>query len=147
MTITMDRYEANWDMVKNGWYTHVLGEGRMFASAAEAVETYRAENGCIDQDLPAFVIAENGEPAGRINDGDSVIFFNFRGDRAIEISRAFDEKEFDKYVMNTYKRTPVFFEYGDGVYLYDKEGKKYLDFVSGIAVNILGYNNKNFICT
>lgn len=58
-----------------------------------------------------------------------------------------NEKEFDKYVMNTYKRTPVFFEYGDGVYLYDKEGKKYLDFVSGIAVNILGYNNKNFIKT
>ena len=58
-----------------------------------------------------------------------------------------NEKEFDKYVMNTYKRIPVFFEYGDGVYLYDKEGKKYLDFVSGIAVNILGYNNKNFIKT
>ena len=58
-----------------------------------------------------------------------------------------NEKEFDKYVMNTYKRIPVFFEYGDGVYIYDKEGKKYLDFVSGIAVNILGYNNKNFIKT
>lgn len=102
MTITMDRYEANWDMVRDGWYTHVLGEGRMFASAAEAVETYRAENGCIDQDLPAFVIAENGEPVGTINDGDSVIFFNFRGDRAIEISRAFDEKEFDKFDRKRY---------------------------------------------
>lgn len=97
MTITMDRYEANWDMVRRGWETHVLGQGRQFACAKDAVETYRAETGCIDQDLPAFVIAENGEPVGRIEDGDGVIFFNFRGDRAIEISRAFDEPDFDKF--------------------------------------------------
>ncbi len=93
MKITMDRYEANWPMVEAGWRTHVLGEGRQFASAAEAVETYRAETKVIDQDLPAFIIAENGKPVGTIEDGDSVIFFNFRGDRSIEISRAFDAKE------------------------------------------------------
>ena len=97
MTITMDRYEANWDMVRRGWETHVLGQGRQFASAKEAIETYRAETGCIDQDLPAFVIAENGSPLGTIEDGDGVIFFNFRGDRAIEISRAFDESDFVKF--------------------------------------------------
>lgn len=51
----------------------------------------------------------------------------------------------DTYVMNTYKRLPVSFEKGDGVYLYDENGKKYLDFVAGIAVNCLGYGNKNFI--
>ncbi len=92
MKITMDRYEANWPMVEAGWHTHVLGEGRQFASAHEAVETYRAESKVIDQDLPAFVIAENGKPVGTVEDGDSVIFFNFRGDRSIEISRAFDAK-------------------------------------------------------
>ena len=99
MTITMDRYEANWPMVEAGWKTHVLGEGRQFASATEAVETYRAELKVIDQDLPAFVVAENGKPVGTVEDGDSVIFFNFRGDRSIEISRAFDAKdgEFDKF--------------------------------------------------
>ena len=97
MVITMDRYEANWKMVEIGWQTHVLGQGRQFASAAEAVEAYRAEYKVIDQDLPPFVIAENGEPVGTINDGDSVIFYNFRGDRAIEISKAFDDKEFDKF--------------------------------------------------
>ncbi len=93
MTITMDRYEANWAMVSAGWKTHVLGEGRQFASAAEAVQTYREELKVIDQDLPAFVIAENGTPVGTVEDRDSVIFFNFRGDRSIEISRAFDAKE------------------------------------------------------
>ena len=90
MQITMDRYEANWAMVEAGWKTHVLGEGRAFASAAEAVETYRAETKVIDQDLPPFVIAKNGKPVGTIEDGDSVIFFNFRGDRSIEISKAFE---------------------------------------------------------
>jgi len=97
MQITMDRYQANWGMVEAGWKTHVLGEGRKFASAREAIETYRAETGCIDQDLPAFVIAENDKPVGKIENGDSVILYNFRGDRAQEISLAFDRADFDKF--------------------------------------------------
>ena len=98
MKITMDRYEANWPMVELGWKTHVLGEGRQFASAAEAVKTYRDEYHVIDQDLPPFVIAEDGKPVGTMEDGDSVIFYNFRGDRSIEISRAFDgDESFDKF--------------------------------------------------
>ncbi len=82
MQVTMDRYEANWGMVEKGWRTHVQGLGRSFASAKEAIETYRAETGCIDQDLPAFVVARDGEPVGKIANGDSVVLFNFRGDRA-----------------------------------------------------------------
>ena len=98
MQVTMDRYEANWAMVETGWKTHVLGEGRMFASAEEAINTYRAELKVIDQDLPPFVIAKDGQPVGTINDGDSVIFYNFRGDRAIEISKAFESgADFDKF--------------------------------------------------
>ena len=99
MKITMDRYEANWSMVELGWKTHILGEGRQFACAADAVKTYREEYKVIDQDLPPFVIAEDGKPVGTVNDGDSVIFFNFRGDRSIEISKAFDAPmgDFDKF--------------------------------------------------
>ena len=97
MQVTMDRYEANWSMVELGWRTHVQGLGRQFASAKEAIETYRNETGCIDQDLPAFVVARGGEPVARIANGDSVILFNFRGDRAQEISLAFDRKDFDKF--------------------------------------------------
>lgn len=99
MQITMDRYEANWHMVEEGWKTHVLGIGRQFASAAEAVTTYRNELHVIDQDIPAFVIAKDGKPVGTIEDGDSVIFYNFRGDRSIEISKSFDapEGQFDKF--------------------------------------------------
>ncbi len=95
MKVTMDRYQANWEMVELGWKTHVKGEGRQFASAKEAIETFRNEiEGVIDQDLPAFVIAENGEAVGKINDKDSVVLYNFRGDRAIELSMAFDNDIF-----------------------------------------------------
>ena len=99
MQITMDRYQANWGMVEKGWNIHVHGEGRAFTSAKEAIETYRSEQpGVIDQDLPGFVIAENGAPVGLMKDGDSVILFNFRGDRALELSMAFDgDASFDKF--------------------------------------------------
>jgi 2,3-bisphosphoglycerate-independent phosphoglycerate mutase len=99
MQITMDRYNADWDMVRRGWETHVRGTGRKFSSTAEAVEILRRENpGIIDQDLPPFVIVNvDGDPMGTVNDGDSVVFFNFRGDRAIEISRVFSEPNFDVF--------------------------------------------------
>ncbi len=97
MKVTMDRYQADWDMVKLGWETHILGLGRQFPNATEAIETYRKEFEVIDQDLPAFVIGENGKPVGTIEDNDSVIFFNFRGDRAIEMSIAFDNADFNKF--------------------------------------------------
>lgn len=97
MQITMDRYEANWNMVKKGWDIHVLGEGRGFSSAKEAIETYRNELNCSDQDLPGFVITQNNQPVGTINDGDSVVLFNFRGDRALEISQAFEQENFTQF--------------------------------------------------
>lgn len=114
MKITMDRYQADWKMVELGWKTHVLGEGRMFASAAQAVETYRKELDVIDQDMPPFVIEKDGKPAGIITDSDSVILFNFRGDRALEISMAFDFEEF-----NYFERGPKLGCYYAGMLEYD----------------------------
>ncbi|MDC0283929.1 2,3-bisphosphoglycerate-independent phosphoglycerate mutase [Mariniblastus sp.] len=96
--ITMDRYNADWPMVERGWNVHVKGIGREFDSAKAAVETLRAENpGVIDQDLKEFVVVRDGKPVGPIVDGDSVILFNFRGDRAMEISRAFDDAELEAF--------------------------------------------------
>ena len=98
MVVTMDRYEADWRIVERGWKVHVRGEGERFASAEEAIRSFRERDPHItDQFLPPFVIEKDGLPAGPICDGDSVIFFNFRGDRAIEISRAFEEEDFDKF--------------------------------------------------
>jgi 2,3-bisphosphoglycerate-independent phosphoglycerate mutase len=91
MQITMDRYEADWAMVERGWHTHVLASAPAFPSATAAIERFRAERpDIIDQDLPPFIVT----PAAPILDGDAVVMFNFRGDRAIEISRAFDAPEF-----------------------------------------------------
>lgn len=97
MSITMDRYEADWGMVERGWNHHVRGQGRQFSSLSEAVRTLYDESDKGDQDLEGFVIAEGGEPVGTIGDGAAVLFFNFRGDRAIEISKAFERDDFDAF--------------------------------------------------
>jgi len=98
MVTTMDRYNADWDVVKKGWDAHVLGKAREFSSDREAIETYYKEDPeMTDQYLDPFVIVRDSKPVGLIEDGDSVVFFNFRGDRAIEISRAFEEKDFSEF--------------------------------------------------
>ncbi len=98
MTLTMDRYEADWPMVERGYNCHTHGVGRAFPSATEAVETLYAETEKGDQYLPEFVVVdEAGNPVGRMADGDSVILSNFRGDRAIEISMAYEDAEFTAF--------------------------------------------------
>ncbi|HAH07971.1 MAG TPA: 2,3-bisphosphoglycerate-independent phosphoglycerate mutase [Elusimicrobia bacterium] len=119
MVTTMDRYGANWGVVEKGWRAHVLGMARQFKSASEAVRAYYAEDPKVtDQYMDSFVVAENGEPVGPIEDGDAVVFFNFRGDRAIEISRAFEEPDFKEFDR---ERLPdVFFA---GMMEYDGDAK------------------------
>ena len=51
----------------------------------------------------------------------------------------------NKVIMNTYNQFPIVLERGNGVYLWDSEGKEYLDFVAGIAVNALGYNDSDYV--
>jgi len=104
MKVTMDRYNADWSIVKTGWDVHVRGIGRPFKSASEAIETFYAEDPeTIDQYLDPFIIVDSeNQPVGKIIDGDSVIMFNFRGDRAIEISRAFDEANFNEFERQDY---------------------------------------------
>jgi len=106
MHITMDRYEADWPMVERGWQVHVAGQcpacditpeyKGYFKNAREAIELARKlypEK--LDQFNPSFVIVdEEGKPVGKMVDGDAVVNFNFRGDRAIEISKAFTQEDF-----------------------------------------------------
>jgi 2,3-bisphosphoglycerate-independent phosphoglycerate mutase len=118
MVTTMDRYGADWSIVERGWNAHVHGRARPFVSAREAIETFRSEEpGISDQVLPPFVIVEDGEPIGRMKDGDSAVFFNYRGDRALQISQAFEGgDEFDKFDRG--QRPDVLFA---GMTLYDGE--------------------------
>ncbi|MGF1467998.1 MAG: 2,3-bisphosphoglycerate-independent phosphoglycerate mutase [Sandaracinaceae bacterium] len=98
MKVTMDRYEADWAMVEEGWNLHVRGEGRRFPSLQAAIEGLREDQpGVVDQNLPGFVIADADGPVGPIRDGAAVLFFNFRGDRALEMTRAFEDDAFDAF--------------------------------------------------
>jgi len=107
MTITMDRYGADWEMVKRGWNVHVHGVGGGFNCVSDAVLAARKTNpDLVDQDIPPFVIVENDKPIGKIVDNDSVVLFNFRGDRAIEISQAFDNDEFTHFDRSEHGKRP-----------------------------------------
>ncbi|MEI8027745.1 MAG: 2,3-bisphosphoglycerate-independent phosphoglycerate mutase [Pseudomonadota bacterium] len=97
MQLTMDRYNADWKMVERGWKIHVRGEGPLYPSLSEGLAALRMQTDAGDQYLPGIVIGDKGTPSGKINSGDSVVFFNFRGDRAIEISRAFTESSFEEF--------------------------------------------------
>jgi 2,3-bisphosphoglycerate-independent phosphoglycerate mutase len=116
--VTMDRYESDWSIVERGYQAHILGEGRGFSSLLNAVETLRQEKNYYDQDLPPFVILDNNKPLGTVEENDSFIFFNFRGDRAIEISRALTEQNFKSFPR---KRFPKI--YYAGMMQYDGDLK------------------------
>jgi len=116
MYVTMDRYESDWNVVRRGWLAHVLGlieEADIvngykgyYRNAEEAIahgrECFPETN---DQTAPPFVVVdEEGNPIGKIKDGDVVINFNFRGDRAIQISKAFEMEDFDKFERITHPK-------------------------------------------
>lgn len=107
MTITMDRYDADWPMVERGYNCHTHGIGRQFTTAADAVHAMYAESDDGDQYLDAFVIADDGEPIGTMSDGDAVLLWNFRGDRAIEISRAYEADELVEFDRSAHRPHPT----------------------------------------
>ena len=96
MHLTMDRYNADWPMVERGWAIHVKGKGPLFPSISAAISHYRKDPSITDQYIPGFCIGER-EGSEAMKNGDSVIFFNFRGDRAIEISQAFEYEDFPHF--------------------------------------------------
>jgi len=112
MQITMDRYEADWAMVKRGYECHTHGVGEQFEDAADAVSALYESSGKDDQYLPAFVVTKDGLPVGTMQDGDAVVLFNFRGDRAIEISLAYERDDFDKFDRNEVAPHPKLFYAG-----------------------------------
>lgn len=150
MLVTMDRYEADWRIVERGWNAHVLGKAEFsFPSLDDAIKTFRKDPSLNDQFLPAFVIVHDSQPVGTIEDGDSVILFNFRGDRALEITRAFEEKDFKPF--NRIRHPKVFY---CGMLEYDGDQhipKNYL--VSPPIINetlgehVVGLGLRQFACS
>jgi len=112
MEITMDRYDADWGMVERGYNCHAHGIGKPFNSAHEAITSLYESSGKDDQYLPAFVIHRDGKPAGLIEDNDAVLFFNFRGDRAIEISKCFEQESIEHFDRSQHRAHPNVFYAG-----------------------------------
>ncbi len=95
----MDR-DKRWERVQLAYNAIVLGQGETAHSALEAIEKSYHDNKTDEFVLPTVII-ENGAPTGKIENGDSVIFFNFRPDRAREITRAINDKVFDGFERET----------------------------------------------
>jgi 2,3-bisphosphoglycerate-independent phosphoglycerate mutase len=101
MVTTMDRYGADWRIVEAGWRAHVLGSAHPVPDLRSGLAWGRSTGVRSDQLLPAFTVVDDSQqPVGPILDGDAVVIFNFRGDRAIELSQAFEAgpafEEFDR---------------------------------------------------
>lgn len=97
--IIMDR-DHHWSKVAEGWDLMVHGKGaHRFPSMMAAIDFFRTEQvGLVDQDMPGFVIVDDQDrPVGLIADADAVVMVNFRGDRAIEITEAFELDDFDGF--------------------------------------------------
>jgi len=92
---SMDR-DNIWDRVKRAYDAITLGEGLTAASGAEAVEQSYAKSET-DEFVQPTVINENGAPVASISPNDSIIFFNFRPDRARQLTRSFIFEDFDKF--------------------------------------------------
>jgi 2,3-bisphosphoglycerate-independent phosphoglycerate mutase len=107
MHITMDRYEADWPMVQRGWQAHVLGKAEhSFTDPVTAVTELRKIKPN-DQYLPSFVIVDAaGAPVGTVEDGDAVVLFNFRADRVVELSKAFEYTEPGQFTHFDRERVP-----------------------------------------
>ena len=93
---SMDR-DKRWERVSQAYNAMVRGEGEKYTSATVAIEeSYQKE--VFDEFVkPTVITNKAGEPIATIKSGDSVIFFNFRPDRAREITRALVDKEFDGF--------------------------------------------------
>ncbi len=116
--IIMDR-DRDWSKVEAGWNAMVHGKAKYrFHSMMEAISYFRARDpSLVDQDMPGFVIVDAmGRPRGKVQDGDAVIMVNFRGDRAIEITEAFELDDFDGFDRG--RRPDVTFA---GMMVYDED--------------------------
>ena len=97
--IIMDR-DNDWSKVEPGWNAMVHGQSESrFPSMLAAISHFREQQpNLVDQDMPGFIIVDQEQnPVGKMSDGDAVIMVNFRGDRAIEITEAFELDDFDGF--------------------------------------------------
>lgn len=98
----MDR-DNRWERVQKAYDMLVSGEGERYPDFKQAIEQSYAQ-GITDEFMTPKVMTEDGKPVAAVQDGDSVIFFNFRPDRAREMTRAFTQRGFDGFDLTGKKR-------------------------------------------
>ena len=117
----MDR-DNRWERVEKAYNALTMGEGEYYGDPVEAVrKSY--EKGVTDEFVTPKVIVENGKPVATIDEGDSIIFYNFRPDRAREITRAFIMEDFSGFERKKGYLHPVYV----GMTQYDASFAPYLD--------------------
>lgn len=102
----MDR-DKRWDRTEKAYDALVLGEGRTAGSGSEAIQVAYSRDETDEFVIPTVIVDEAGNPVGTIEDDDAVIFFNFRADRARQITRAFVDEDFTGFTRKKFPR--VFF--------------------------------------
>lgn len=117
MVFIADRYESDWSIVKKGWDALVYGKAdHYFANATQVITEMRAKEPSLqDQYFPSFVIVEqnfdhqldSSQPVGLVKDDDSFIYYDFRADRALEITKAFTEQNFHGFDRGTENNRPL----------------------------------------
>ena len=100
----MDR-DSRWDRVQRAYECMVMGKGGRAKSAAQAMEQSYQKKVTDEFIEPVCVVDENDQPLAKIEDGDGIVFFNFRGDRPREITRAFVDEAFTGFVRTTRPKT------------------------------------------
>ena len=117
MVFIADRYESDWSIVKKGWDALVYGKAdHYFTNVTQAITEMRAKEPSLqDQYFPSFVIVKQNsdhqpdpsQPVGLVKDGDSFIYYDFRADRALEITKAFTEQNFHGFDRGTENNRPL----------------------------------------
>ncbi|HBX24136.1 MAG TPA: 2,3-bisphosphoglycerate-independent phosphoglycerate mutase [Desulfotomaculum sp.] len=129
----MDR-DKRWERVQEAYYAMVEGRGYQVNSASEAVEQ-AYDRGETDEFVkPSVIVDDGGQPVGQVKNGDAIIFFNFRPDRAREITRAFVDEDFDGFERPA-ERPRVHFTC---MTRYDKTIEAPVAFRPQVLVNTLG---------
>ncbi|MDX2451044.1 2,3-bisphosphoglycerate-independent phosphoglycerate mutase [Desulfosarcina sp.] len=136
----MDR-DKRWDRVEKAYRLYCEGHGRVETDPVAAVKSAYNRDETDEFVQPVVMVDESGKPVGTVTDGDGIIFFNFRADRAREITRAFTEKKFDGFerlVVPALSGYTTMTLYDEGLHLPMAFGPVHLEMILGEVLSRQG---------
>lgn len=144
---SMDR-DKRWDRTKLGYEAMVYSQGKQASSAAEAIEASYADDVGDEFVVPVVLVDKQGQPVATVNDDDAVIFFNFRADRARQMTQALIEPEFDGFERKD--GGPRGLKMATFMHYYDRQKADFAfeipEPTSGLAETLSNLGKKQFHC-